>query len=137
MDPADQGLPRPDLAATLCAYVDAAHANCLRTRRSVGAFVFCLTDTDVAYRAKWLTTICCSSTEAEFLTAVTTAKMAKFLWWILIELGLPQSDATRLYEDNAAAIMMANAKRPTERSHHVDIQRFVLQQWVQNNDVLL
>jgi hypothetical protein len=33
--------------------------------------------------------------------------------------------------------MMANAKRPTERSRHVDIQYFALQQWVQNNDVLL
>jgi hypothetical protein len=137
MDPADQGLPRPDLAITLCVYVDAAHSNCLRTRRSVGAFVFCLAGTAVAYRAKWLATICCRSTEAEFLAAVTAAKMAKFLRWILIELGLPQPDATHHYEDNAASIMMANAKRPTERSRHVDIQHFVLQQWFQNNDVLL
>jgi hypothetical protein len=96
MDPADQGLPRPDLATTLCAYVYAAHANCLRTRRSVGDFVFCLAGIDVAYRVKWIATKCCSSTEAEFLTAVTAEKMAKFLRWILIELGLPQSDATRL-----------------------------------------
>jgi hypothetical protein len=137
MDPADQGLPRPDLATTRCAYLDAAHANCFRTRRSIGAFVFCLAGTAVAYRAKWLATICCISTEAEFLTAVTASKMAKFLRWILIELGLPQSDATRLYKDNAATIMMANAKRPTERSRHVDIQNVALQQWVQNNDALL
>jgi hypothetical protein len=33
--------------------------------------------------------------------------------------------------------MMANAKRPTERSRHVDIQNFALQKWVQKNDVLL
>jgi hypothetical protein len=63
--------------------------------------------------------------------------MAKFLRWVLIELGLPQSTSTRLYEDNAAAIIMANAKRCTERSLHVDIQHFALQQGVQNNDVLL
>jgi hypothetical protein len=137
MEPADQGLPHPTLTTILCAYVDAAHANCLRTRRSVGAFVFCLDGTSIAYRAKWITTICCSSTEAEFITAVSAAKMAKLLRWILIELGLPQSTATRLCEDNAAAIMMANAKRPTERSRHVDIQHFALQKWVQNNDVLL
>jgi hypothetical protein len=41
IDPADQCLPCPDLDTTMCAYVDAAHANCLRTQRSVGAFVFC------------------------------------------------------------------------------------------------
>jgi hypothetical protein len=57
MDPADQGLPRPDLATTLCAYVNAVHANCLRTRRSVGDFVFCLAGTAVAHRAKWPATI--------------------------------------------------------------------------------
>jgi hypothetical protein len=61
-DPSDQGLPHPDLATTLCAYVDAAHTNCLRTRRSVGDFVFCLAGTAVAYRAKWIATIRCSST---------------------------------------------------------------------------
>jgi hypothetical protein len=63
--------------------------------------------------------------------------MAKFLRWILIELGLPQSTATRLYENNDAAVVMANAKRPTERSRHVDIKHFALQQLVHNNDVLL
>jgi hypothetical protein len=97
VDLADKGLLRPDLATTLWAYVDAAHANCLRTRRSVGAFVFFLAGNAMAYRAKWLATICCSSTEAEFLTAIAAAKIAKILRWILIELGLPQSDATRLY----------------------------------------
>jgi hypothetical protein len=137
VDPRDQGLSRPDLAATLCAYVDAAPANCLRTQCSVREFVFCLTGTAMAYRAKWIATICCSSTEAEFLTTKTAAKMAKFLRWILIELRLPQSEATRLYEGNDVAIMMENAKWPTERSRHIDIQQFALQQWVQNNDVIL
>jgi hypothetical protein len=91
----------------------------------------------MAYRIKWLATVCCSSTEAEFFTAVTLAKIAKFLRWILIELGLPQSEATRLYEDNAATIMMADTKRPTERSRHVDMQQFTLQQWVQNKIAIL
>jgi hypothetical protein len=42
----------PGPPTTLCAYVDAVHANFLRTRRSVGAFVFCLAGTAIAYRAK-------------------------------------------------------------------------------------
>jgi hypothetical protein len=137
MDPADMGLPFPKHATVLCAYVDAAHANCLRTRRSIGAFVFCLAGSAIAYRAKWIATVCCSSTEAEFLTAVSAAQMAKFLRAILIELGLLQDEPTKLFEDNAAAIMMANAKRPTERSRHVDIQHFALQEWVQKKEVVL
>lgn len=137
MELADEGLPHPASISTLCAYVDAAHANCLRTRRSIGAFVFCLAGAAVAYRAKWIPTVCCSSTEAEFLIAVTAAKVAKYLRAVLNELGLHQEDATDIYEDNAAAIMMANARRPTERSRHIDIQNFALQEWVQNKDVIL
>jgi hypothetical protein len=80
---------------------------------------------------------CCSSTEEEFITAVSAARMAKFLCAIMIELGLLQDELTKLYEDNAAAIMMANAKRPTERSWHIDIQHFALQEWVQKREGVL
>ena len=42
-----------------------------------------------------------------------------------------------MYGDNQAAIMMANAKKPTERSRHIDIQYFALQEWKQRGIVLL
>ncbi len=91
----------------------------------------------VYYKAKWIPTVCTSSTEAEFITAVSAAKTAKYLRSILLELGIPQDGPTILHEDNAAAIMMANAKKPTERSRHIDIQHFALQEWVAAKEVLL
>jgi hypothetical protein len=48
-----------------------------------------------------------------------------------------QLKATILLEDNAAAIMMTNARRPTDRSRHIDIQNFALQDWVRQGDVIL
>jgi hypothetical protein len=47
-------------------------------------------------------------------TRRSTAKVVKYLRAVLNELGLPQKDATDIFEDNAAAIMMVNARRPTE-----------------------
>jgi hypothetical protein len=121
MEPKDVGLPHPINISTLCAYTDAAHANGLRALRSIGAFVFCLAGAAVAYLAKWISTVCCSLAEAEFMIAVTAAKVAKYLRAVPNELGLLQKDATEIFEDNAAAIMMANARPPTERSRHIDI----------------
>jgi hypothetical protein len=63
--------------------------------------------------------------------------MAKFLRAILIELWLFQDKPTKLYKENSAATMMANVKRPTERSPHVDIQQFAQHEWVQNKYALL
>ena len=56
---------------------------------------------------------------------------------ILDELGIKQDGPTMMYGDNQAAIMMANAKKPTERSRHIDIQYFALQEWKQRGIVLL
>jgi hypothetical protein len=137
MEPADKGLAHPVASSTLCLYVNAAKENCLRTRRSNGAFVFCLASDDVTYRAKWIPTICCSSTEAEFLIADTTAKVVKYLHAVLNELGLLQKDNTDIFEDNAAAIVMANARLPTEQSRYIGIHNFSLQEWMQNGDVIL
>ncbi|KAI2495082.1 hypothetical protein MHU86_19437 [Fragilaria crotonensis] len=78
-----------------------------------------------------------SSTEAEFLAAVHAAKIAKYLRSILLELGYPQLEPTTLFEDNAAAILMVNASRPTPRARHIDIQHFALQEWKANGDIVL
>jgi hypothetical protein len=63
-------------------------------------------------------------TETEFLAAVTAGKVTKHLHSILTELGYaPPSSPTILYEDNASAIKMINAGKPTESSCHIDIQQ--------------
>jgi hypothetical protein len=130
-------MPMPISIDVLCGYLDSAHTNCLRTCRSVGVHVFCLAGTAIAYRAKWIATICLSSTECEFVTAVGAAKVAKYLRAILLEISIRKLEATELYEDNAAAIMMANAKRPADHSRHIDIQHFALQEWVAKGEVIL
>jgi hypothetical protein len=118
-------------------YVDAAHANDLRHRRSTTGYGFTLNGGAVSYRSKTQSFTATSSTEAEFIAAVSAAKSAKYLRAILGELGFPQSFPTPIYIDNISAIQIINARRPPERSRHIDIQAFAIQDWKDNNDILM
>jgi hypothetical protein len=138
--PPDLDLPDfPQVAdpLQLSGYVDAAHATDLITRRSITGLAFMFCGGPIAYKSKIQPTVSTSSTEAEFIAAVHAAKISKYLRSILSEMGYVQTDPTPLYEDNAAAILMINAKRPTSRSRHVDIQHFAIQEWKANNEIIL
>ena len=121
----------------LTGYVDAAHANDLKSRGSTTGYVFMLAGGAVACRSKTQSLVATSSTEAEFCAAATAAKVAKYLRSILEELGFPQSGPTVLHEDNASTIKLVNAKQPTERSRHIAIQWFAIQDWKAAGDIVL
>jgi hypothetical protein len=42
-----------------------------------------------------------------------------------------------IYEDNAAALNMANASQPTKRTRHMDIRHFAIQEWVERDLIQL
>ena len=56
---------------------------------------------------------------------------------ILWDLGIPQSKATLLYEDNDACTAMANARKPTPRTRYIDIKWFTLCDWVERDLIKL
>ena len=79
-----------------------------------------------------------SSAEAEFLAAALAAKQAKHLRSsILKELGFEQLGPTTLHCGNQSAINMANARVPTERSRHIDVQHFAAQGWKEAGDIIM
>lgn len=49
-------------------------------------------------------------TKAEFVAACKMAKMTLFFWSLLQYVGIQQHDAMKLFEDNAGALLMANAQ---------------------------
>ena len=130
-------IPPPSHLRQLITHVDAAHANDLRNRRSTTGYAFTMCGGTVSYRTKTQSITATSSTEAEFLAAVTAAKHGKYLRAMLFELGFPQTAPTPLFEDNQSAINMVNARAPTERSRHIDIQHFAIQDWKQANDIIM
>ena len=74
---------------------------------------------------------------AEFLAAVVAAKQAKYLRAVLTELGFPPAGPTPIYEDNMSAINMINNRIPTNRSRHIDIQHFAIQDWREQGDIVM
>ena len=91
----------------------------------------------ILYRTKYQDTIAQSSTEAEFIAAADAGRHILYVRSILEQIGIPQQDATILYEDNQGALLLANAQQPTKRTRHMDIKHFILQQWVENDLIIL
>ena len=59
---------------------------------------------------------------------MTAAKDARYIRSVIIsELGFPQERPTPIYEDNKSAITIVNSCKPTERSRHIDIRFFAIQ----------
>ena len=129
--------PQADRLFQLLGFVDAAHANDLRRRRSTTGYVFLFGNSVITYRSKTQPVTATSSTEAEFMAAVSAAKHAKYLRAVLLELGFPQDGPTPLYEDNMSAINMINNRVPTERSRHIDIQYFAIQDWAEAKEIVM
>jgi hypothetical protein len=121
---------------SLVGFVDASHAACLKTRRSITGIAFCFGGSVIAYKSKIQPVVATPSTEAEFYAAaVVAAKLAKYFRSILTKLGFEPSSPTPLYEDNEAAIAMINESRPTPHVHHLDTQYFAIQEWWQAGSI--
>ena len=130
--------PLPTIDKTqLIGSVDSDWAADLQTRKSVSGIVMHMAGGAVHYKTKFQEGIAHSSTEAEFVAACDTAKIALYLRSILDGIGIPQHEATALMEDNDGALMMANAGQPTRRTRHMDIKYFGIQDWVEDDLVIL
>ena len=70
-----------------------------------------------------------SSTDTEFINMADTGKAALYLCWILKELVLIQKDPTPICAKNLGAIHMTNTQKPTHRTRHVEMKRFLILQW--------
>ena len=127
----DQNLPQIPTqyedGLNLTCFVDAAHANDLRTRRSTTGYAFHFSGGCISYGCKTQSATATSSTEAEFYAAVMAAKDAKYIRAILRELGFSMDKPTQIYCDNQSTIKMVNSKIPTGRSWHICIQWFAIQ----------
>ena len=88
-------------------------------------------------KSKTQTITATSSTEAEFIAAVDAAKSARYLRSVLKELDFEQVGPTPIFEDNEATIKIVNHDAPTERTRHMDIRFFALQDWKREGSVIL
>jgi len=119
----------------LITFANAAYAMDTKTRQSISGYVIMYAGAAVAYKAKMQPTVVTSSTEAEFIAAIYTAKALKHLRSVLNDLGLLPPKPSIIYEDNKATIDMINDSKPTMRSCHIDVQHFAIQEWRNKGEI--
>jgi len=121
------------------ATVDASFGPNLLCRRSVGgSFIYLGLLSLISYIGKLQPFTTDSTCAAEFVQYVHTGKRLKYVRSILLELGIPQNGPSPIYGDNMAAILMANNTRPTDRTRHLDIRWFTIQEWIHvDQDIIL
>jgi len=135
----DAGLPGFPTVNTQepVAFLDAAHANDLRNRRSTTGYAFLLCGSAISYRCRTQSITATSSTEEEFLATVATTKHARYMRAIMTNLGFPPKGLAIMYCDNQSAINVINACVPTERSRQIDIQHFTIQDWKESGAIVM
>jgi hypothetical protein len=121
----------------LFGYVDADWASDTKHRKSVTGIIIMYAGGAIGYKSKYQTTIAHSSTEAEFTAACDAGKHILFFRSLLADMDIEQEHATTLYEDNNGALLMANAQQPTRRTRHIDIKKFAILDWVEQDLLLL
>ena len=121
----------------LIGFCDVAHANDLRNRRSTTAIVFTFMGGTIVYKSKTQSLTAGSSTKAEFIAAHAAGKVSCYLRFLLKDLGYKQSGPTPIYIDNLPALQIINNNSsPTDRTRHIHIRYFALQDWRQDGDII-
>ena len=54
---------------------------------------------------------------------------------VLFDLGIQQTNATTIYEDNKGCLQMTQALKPTKRTRHVETRYFAILNWVQTDQL--
>ena len=106
---------------TIQAYSDADWAGDPTDRRSTTEYCFLLDDSLISWRSKKQIVVTRSSTEVEY--RALTATTAELIWlrWLLQDLGVECSTATKLHCDNRSAIQIAHNDVFHERTKHIEI----------------
>jgi Reverse transcriptase (RNA-dependent DNA polymerase). len=130
-------LEDPFLTSGMC---DVSLAPNILMRRSFGGtFVFLGAVVLVMYVAKLQPTVVTSIGEGEFIQLVLTGKKVKHVRTVMTEFGFPQHGPSPIFGDNISSIMMVgNNVKPTDRTRHMDIKWFALQEWIHiDKDIIL
>ena len=125
----------------LTGFVDVAYANDHRKRRSTTSLALTLCGGAIVYKSKTQSLTAVSSTEADFIAAFDAGKICRYLQMILKQLlDYEQKEATItiINIDNQAALQIINDNTsPTERTRHIDVQYWAIQDWIQDKSIFM
>ena len=86
----------------------------------------------ISWKAKRQLCTTLSSAEAEFVAASVCGQEVIYLRNLLRDLGYSQTSPTKIFEDNAACIMMADNPAHPDKARHIDTRRWFLRDMVRD-----
>ena len=89
--------------------------------RSTTQYCFLLGDSLISWRSKKQIAVARSSTEAEYKALAVTTTELIWLRWLLQDLGVDYSTATKFHRDNCSAIQIAHNDVFHEHTKHIEI----------------
>ncbi|GAA5917534.1 uncharacterized protein JCM6883_007146 [Sporobolomyces salmoneus] len=119
-------------------YSDASWADDQENRRSVGAFAVIVAGGVVSWRSKQQALIATSTTESETIALSDATKEVLSFRKLYVDLALPLSPSTRIFEDNVACIAIANNPSSSHaRTKHFDVVTLFVRERIAFGDINL
>ena len=59
--------------------------------------------------------------------------MTLYVRSILDDMGIDQTEATQMFEDNQGCLQLAVEGQPTKRSRHIEVREFAVMDWVERD----
>jgi hypothetical protein len=103
-------------------YADADLAGDIHTRKSTTGYAILICGGLVSWMSKLQTTVALSTSEAETNSTCEAVKQLIHMRLFLQELGLQQHGPSIVYEDNAAAVAMAQNPEQSKKAKHFQIK---------------
>lgn len=107
-------------------YVDADHGGNLDNGRSTTGFVIKMGTGAISWSSRLQSIVALSTTEAEYVGAVSAAQEVLWLRNLLSEFGYDMSSPSTLYIDNLSALSVAKNPEHHGRMKHLDLRFYWL-----------
>ena len=118
-------------------FSDADYAKDLETRRSISGYIFLLNGGAISWKCQRQRSTALSTAEAEYMALAEASKEAIWLQNFLTSALKQTPTPITLYEDNQAAIAMANNPVDHQRSKHIDIRYHFTRDCVERGQIHL
>ena len=123
-------------SSSLIGFSDSSWADILPDRRSTQGYAFSFGSGLISWRCTRSSSIALSSCEAELYAATRAAQDARWLSYLLAELGHPVASAT-LWCDNGSTIHLAKAAVFHGRSKHIELRHFFIREQIAQGFLVL
>jgi hypothetical protein len=117
------------------AFSDADHGGDKTTGRSTGAWVIMMGTGAISWSSKLQSIVSLSTTEAEYVSSVSTAQEILWLRNLFKELGYPVQTSSCLNIDNQSAINVAKNPEHHGRMKHLDLRFYWLRDVVEDKTI--